>query len=313
MSAALKLKSRDLHWLGKGFAQNTMISPFALTKEAEFTADDQKRLVDLGVIKENNEVSASYFPILEVLSEADGFIQTTFSRGPISAQKLIYTAGEKKVSVVYDGDDVLINQPANPGAMVEYLKDFMGGSKLTGGDLAWEGPAEAVFVFTVIADLYRKDVFRAYAAEEVFVHQGATKEKILEAANNLRTNSQNLSYHLFVLNNGFEPFTMGQIEPTLAALVEKGLLKTENDVYFPAGEGLLFAGNFLVIENIIEVIVGQVKEDQLYRSNFLMLQAGPLDIVYLEKSGDQIIMECLSAIKAAEFLAAVLGEKPNII
>jgi len=179
--------------------------------------------------------------------------------------------------------------------------------------LSLEARAKDVFVFSVITDLYRKDVFRAYADEEIFVYQGLNKEQLLESVNNIRTNSQNLSYHLFVLNSGFEEFTMDQIEEILSSLIKKGLLKVKDNSYFPIGEGLLFAGNFLIIENIVEIIIGQLKEDNLYQSNFLMLQAGPLDIIYLEKSEDNIIMQCMSSIKATEFLSTVLGEKPNIV
>ena len=96
-------------------------------------------------------------------------------------------------------------------------------------------------------------------------------------------------------------------------MMSKGLVKRDGEYYAPQGEALLFAGNFLVIENIVEVIVGQVKEGKLYRSNFLLLQSGPLDIVYLEKAGDKIIIQCMSAVNALEFLATVLGEKPNIV
>ena len=63
----------------------------------------------------------------------------------------------------------------------------------------------------------------------------------------------------------------------------------------------------------VEVIVGQVKGEKLYRSNFLMLQAGPLDIAYLEKPEGEIIMECMSYINTIEFMATVLGEQPNIV
>jgi hypothetical protein len=77
---------------------------------------------------------------------------------------------------------------------------------------------------------------------------------------------------------------MDQLEEILTSLMEKGLLKIQDNSDFHAGEGLLFAGNFLVIGNIIEIVVGQIKDEKLYRSNFLILQAGPLDIVYLEKS-----------------------------
>lgn len=313
MSSELKLKYKELNWLGKGFENNSIISPFSLVKEEAFDASDQERLIELGVINKNNEINANFFPMLEILSNADGYMHTKFSRGPISAEKIIFSYEGKQISVNYDKDAIVINMPANPQGMIEYLKDYIGGSKLTGGDLSLELEAKEAFIFSIIVDLYRKDVFSAYAEEEVFVHKGLSKEKLLESVNNIRENSQNLSYYLFVLNSGFENFTMEEIEQMLVSLIDNGLIEQQDQYYFPVGEGLLFAGNFLIFENIIEIIIGQIHEGKLYRSNFLMLQAGPLDLVYLEKSNNNIILECMSSIKALEFMASVLNGKPNIV
>lgn len=313
MPLELRLKSKELCWLGKGFESPSIISPFVLVKEETFEESDKKRLVELGVVNEANEISVDYVPLLESLSTVDGFVQTTFSRGPISATKLIYTSGEKKVSVVYDEDDVTINFPSNPEAMVEYLKDFMGGSKLTGSDLSLEIDSDSAFIFSVIVDMYRRDVFSAYANEEVFVCGGFSKDQFLEAANNIRENSQNLSYHLFVLNLGFEEFSLEALDQALELLTKEGLLKFENDRYYLIGEGVLFAGNFLIVESILDVTVGQLKDGLLYRSNFLILQAGPLDLVYLEKSEDHTIITCMSSLDTTEFIGKVLSEKPQIV
>ena len=313
MNKELTLKNRDLNWLGKAFGDNSLISPFRLSQEEGFTAEDKKRLIDMGVIGEDNNVKADYFPMLDILSGADGYIQVTFSRGPVMAKKTILTKKDDKVSLIYQADEAVINMPANPYGMVEYLKDFMGSSKLTGSDLSLNEYADEVFTFAAIADLYKKEVLKAYGAEEVFVCPGFKKQDILNAVNNLRTNSQSLAYHIFVLNSGFENFTVEKVEEILNSLVSKGLVKKEEEYYMPQGDALLFAGNFLVIENIIEVIVGQVKDGKLFRSNFLLLQAGPMDVVYLEKSDNKILLECMSPLNAETLLSTVLSEKPNII
>ncbi|MDW5299526.1 MAG: hypothetical protein SA378_05240 [Sedimentibacter sp.] len=313
MNKELTLKNRDLNWLGKAFGDNSLISPFKLSQEEEFTAGDKKRLIDIGVIGEDNNVKADYFPMLDILSGADGYIQVVFSRGPVMAKKTILTKKDEKVSLIYKADEAVINMPSNPYGMVEYLKDFMGSSKLTGSDLSLDEDAADVLTFAVIADLYKREVLKAYAAEEVFVCPGFKKQDILNSVNNIRANSQSLSYHVFVLNSGFEKFTIEKVEEILNSLISKGLIKREEEFYMLQGDALLFAGNFLVIENIIEVIVGQVKDDKLFRSNFLLIQAGPLDVVYLEKSDNKIFLECMSSLNAQTLLSTVLSEKPNII
>ena len=313
MSVELKLKLKDLSWLGQAFANKSLISPLGDSKLSGFTEKDKQRLQELGVIKEDNTIEAQYYPLLEVLAYADGFINTTFRRGPVRARKQIICRGDQKVSAVYQGEDAVFAMPAKPRAMVKFLGEYMGRSSLSGSDLDIELTAEEALCFAVVVDLYRKAVFSAYAKEEVFVYTGFSLKDLWEGVNNVRENSQSLAFHVFPLNPGFPRFTMEQTEQFLGSLIDKGLAQKDNDVYRPIGEALLFAGNFLVLENIIEVVVGQVSENNLYRSGFMLLQAGPLDVLYMEKSRDTILIGCLSPLKAEELMASVLNSKPNLV
>jgi len=313
MSLELKLQLKDLSWLGQAFANKSFISPLGENKLSEFTAQDKLRLQELGIIKNDNTIEAKYYPLLEGLAYADGFIDTTFRRGPVRARKQIICRGEQKVSAVYQGEEAIFTMPSNPKAMINFLGEYMGRSSLSGSDLDIELTAEEALCLAVIADLYRKAVFSAYAQEEVFLYSGFSLKELWEGTNKIRENSQSLAYHVFLLNLGFTKFTMEQVEQTLTSLINKGMVQKDHDIYRPVGETLLLAGNFLVFENIIEVVVGQVDGNKLYRSGFMLLQAGPLDVLYMEKSKDKILMESLSPLKAEELMATVLDSKPNIV
>lgn len=313
MAIELNVKIKELTWLGKAFEDKTIISPFLLFQDSDFNEENISELIEKGIIDEENNLKAEFYPLLECLSKADKYVEIKFKRGPVEARKYILSAGENSLSAAYKDDMAYFIMPSNPQAMAEYLKDFMGGSKLSGCDVSLEADACEVFVFTAVCDLYRKDVFRAYAEEEVFVYRGASKDNLLEAMNNLRENSQKLAYHIFVLNKGFEIIDEAKLEEAINSLAEKGLIKEEDNKYYPAGEGLLFAGNFLIIENMLELVAGQLHEDKLYRSSFAMLQAGPLDLVYMEKSGDKIIMECMSALNAVNFVEDLMSKNYLIV
>lgn len=312
MAVELNLKLKDLTWLGKAFENNSIISPFTLINQADFNEEDKNRLVQSGIIDKENNIKADYFPLLDILSKADGFIETRFKRGPVQARKLIMTAEDRKLSLVYKDDEAVINMPANPVGMAEYLREFTGGSKLTGGDLSLEADGVEIFIFAAACDLYRRDVLKAYSEEEVFIYKGFTAEELLAAVNTIRDNSQSLAYHVFAVNNGFAEFSMDILAEFIESLEEKALIINKDNKYYPIGEGLLFAGNFLIIENIIELTVGQVKQGLLYRSGFTMLQAGPLDILYIEASAGKIIMQCMSADNAISLISTVLSQKPQI-
>ena len=313
MNIELKLKLKDVTWLGNIFKESSIISPFTLINQEGFDEEDKNRLIELGVIDKENNIKSKYYHLFETLSKTDGFVETIFKRGSVQAKKIVMTEGNNKISVAYLDDEIIINSPANTEGMVQYIREFTGGSKLTGGDLSLGVNVKEAFVFFTICDLYRKDVFKAYSEEERFVYNGFSKEELLEACNNTRENIQSLAYHIFSLNNGAEKLLVDDIDEIIISLKERELIRDNEGIYAPSGEGLLFAGNFLIIENINEVVVGQVKENKLFRSTFTLLQAGPLDLLYLEKSGDKMIMQCLSADSAIKFIGTVLSEKPNII
>ncbi len=313
MAIELSLKIKELMWLGKAFENNSIISPFVLFQDEDLDDEDLNKLIEKGIIDSENNLKPDFYPLLENLSRVDGFVEIKFKRGPIESKKYIMKTDENSISAAYTKDMAFFSMPSNPQGITEYIRDFMGGSKLTGCDLSLEANALEVFVFAVICDLYKKEVFKAYSEEEVFVYTGLSKDNLLEAVNNLRENSQNLAYHIFVLNNGFENIDETTLEQVINALIEQGLIKEEDNKYYPTGEGLLFAGNFLIIENIVEVVVGQVEEDKLYRSSFTLLQAGPLDIVYIEKTEQKIILQCMSALNAAGFISEIMSKKPMIV
>lgn len=312
MSLALKLKNKDLNWLAKGFENHSMISPFNFSADENFNQSDLERLQKIGIINEANEIQPNYYPVLNILSKANSYKEMTFFRGPISANKRIYAYEDKQLSMTYKGEEMHIQMPAKSKAMINYLKEYLGGSTLTSVDLSLEIDAEVAFVFSVIIDIYRKSVFQALAEEAVFEYNGFSINEVIEQANVTRKNSQNLSYHVFILNSGFDTLSSESVENALKTLMDYELIKKKDSLYFPMGEGLLFAGNFLVIENIIECIIGELKSDELYRSNFLILQAGPLDLVYLEKSQENIIIQNMSAMDALAFLTTVLSDPAQI-
>jgi len=239
-------------------------------------------------------------------------LDLTFRRGGLQARKLIMIYGERKVAAEYHGDDAVFQMPAKPLALANFIGDYTGKSPLNGSDLDLELPLEEGFALTAVFDLYRKAVFKAYAEEEVFVYAGFTLYDLIKVLNEIRESSQSLAYHLFALTGEIPEFDWQSVQELLESLLEKGLLKKDGAKHWPAGEALFFAGNFLIIENIITLTIGRVKDKALYRSGFVLLQAGPLDMLYMEKSGDNLILNSLAPLKAVELLGEVLSSSPII-
>jgi hypothetical protein len=313
MTKEMKLNYRELSWLGNAFEKHSIISPFKLIQVEGFDEKDQQDLVDIGIIGTENKVLPEYFSELEMLAIPDGYVETVFRRGPINARKMVYSKGEKKISLSYTEEGLVVTSPASAEGMTNFMREYTGGSSLTGGDLDLELPTREMYLFAVLSDLYRRDVFKAYAEEETFYYSGFTIEELLDLANTTRKNSQSLAYHVFAVTGGTGLFEAKEVTTILESLEKQGLISNDAGNYSPIGEALLFAGNFLVIENMLDVVIGQVHEDLLYRSGFTVIQAGPLDLAYLEYSEDKVSLQCLSAQAVLKIIQTVLAIKPDIV
>lgn len=313
MAKEMKLNYKELSWLGNAFEKHSIISPFKLIKVEGFDEKDKENLMSMSVIDINNKVLPEYFSQLEILAIPDGYVETVFTRGPVKARKMVYNKGDKKISLSYTEEGLVVNFPASAEGMTNFMREYTGGSSLTGGDLNLELPSREMYLFAVLSDLYRRDVFKAYAEEETFYYRGFTQEELLELANTTRNNSQSLAYHVFAVTGGTGLFEAKEVATALESLEKQGLLSNDEGKYSPIGEALLFAGNFLVIENMLDVVVGQINKDLLYRSGFTVLQAGPLDLVYLEHSEGKVSLQCLSAQAILSIVQTVLADKPDIV
>ncbi len=313
MTKPLNLGFKDLTWLGHAFEELSIISPFKLVDVGGFDEGDKVSLMDKGVIGEDNRILPQYHPLLKTLADADYFVETIFRRGPVKARRLHLGNDTGTVSVTYNEDGVSLLSPANPQGMVNFLREYTGGSSLTGGDLDIELPPADMVVFAVICDLYRRAVFAAYSSEEIFQYRGFTAGDLLTAVTEVRDNSQSLAYHVKALVRPGLSFDSASIEQTLKTFIESGFLKTDDHRFYPVDETLLFCGNFLVIENSLDVVVGQVDDGKLYRSGFTALQAGPLDLVMLEGSGETVTLQCLPAQSILSILTEILSSRPAIV
>ena len=313
MTKELKLGYKDLTWLGHAFENLSIISPMKLIQVQGFDESDKQKLIDKGIIGDDNRILPACHPMLETVAEANQYVETIFRRGPIKARRMQLGTDAANVSVTYTEDGIALIHPGNPQGMLQFLKEYTGGSKLTGGDLDLNLPPADMVLFASVCDLYRRAVLAAYSNEAVFLYDGFTADDLLKASNETRNNSQGLTFHIKALAKPGILFESDEVKKTLSSFVEQKLLKQEEGLYFPIGEAVLFAGNFLVIENSLDVIVGQVHDNLLYRSGFTMLQAGPLDLVMLEGSEESVTLQCLSAQSILSIMSSIMSKRLSIV
>ncbi|HKL10325.1 MAG TPA: hypothetical protein VJ990_02720 [Clostridia bacterium] len=313
MAKELKLNYRQLSWLGNAFEKHSIISPYKLIRVDGFDEKDKDDLINMGVVDSENKVLAEYFSELQMMAAPQGYVETVFKRGPIEARKMVYSKDDQKISLAYAKEGIVINSPSTAEGITNFMREYTGGSSLTGSDLELELPTRDMYLFAVLADLYRRDVFKSYAEEEAFFYKGFTKKELLDAANSTRKNSQSLAYHVYAVTGGTGLYESEEVEAILSAFEKKGLVKNENGAYSPVGEALLFSGNFLVVENTLDIVIGQIQDNILYRSGITILQAGPLDLAYLEHSQGTVTLQCMSAQSVLSIIQNILDSKPNII
>ena len=312
MQQELIFKQVDLDWLGSMFSNRSLASPMNGNTQELFTEEDKNRLIEQGVIDQENQVSAAAYSLLDVLAKAGKRASIGLIRGPLAANADLYEDQGRLVSVVKQNEFMHASMPANPSRLLELVRGYWGSTSVTGCDLNVTLTPKEALLLLALADHYRLDSFGAMAREESFIYAGAKSEDLLSLCQNIRENSQSLRYHLVVLLAGIPDMDEKELKEVLESLEKKALLVREKAWIRPNRDALLLSGNFLVLENFLTLDIAQVQEESLYRSNALAIQAGPVDTLYMEHSSEGVLLECISADELTRLLGEVVAGPADI-
>ncbi len=313
MQTTLKLYTQDLSWLGQVFDEKFLASPLTEERLESFTETDKERLAENGVIKEDGTIEPEAYALLDVLAKPETVVDIILRRGPFQARQILYRNKQSLVSAVYEEDRVLLAMPPKTIRLMDLVEGYFGKSSVMGCNLSVQLDDVTAMVFLVLIDHYRRASFKAMAEEKEFLYTGAKQIDIQEGIDEIKENVQSLAYQLFLLRGGYPPISGTEVEESLQKCLALDLVSQQDGYYVPIGEAMLFAGSFLVLENFLSLVVGTQKDEELYRSHGLIIQAGPIDLIYMESTQEGILLECISSKEASSLLAEIIHLPADVI
>lgn len=296
MTKQLELTAKDITWLGKAFADPAPLSPFSYIREEGFGQADKDRLLEAGLIGEDNQVAPDIIPLVLALSNVDAYMTLKLTNGPAVMRKSILFAGETTIGMNVAGEKVAFEFPSDPQPLLDLVRDYSGRSRLMNTDFLARLSHEGAWVLAALWDLYRIEVMDAYGKGEPFAYPGASRDTVQSALKKPPEHPQQFKTLLSAMLDGFpkqlsEP---GALDKALAELVEAGWIMDNGEWLTLAGSAEEMAGAFLIFENFYELVAGKSKEGEIHALRLFALQAGVNDLLLIEWEKEALTLQTVS-------------------
>jgi hypothetical protein len=291
----LKISYEVLHTILDAFETKSKLSIY---KQELVNNDlDLKDFMD-----DKNQLKSEYFHLFEVLSNPGKVVELKFQKGPFGMIQRIYSNSNGNVSVSLGDEDLYISEVHKPLVYVDELKNHLGQSNFISSPMKLELSFDEALLFFLMVDTYRKSVFKAYSDDELFTQSEMSKENLETALEELKVGSQDFTSYLMSME---EEVTLDKnIINKIEKLTNLGLT-SGGDTLLLEGNGLLFAGNFLLIENLLSINVITEKEE-VEKNKLFVLQCGPTDLILIEKHYAGYYLETLSSNQVIELVSNLI-------
>jgi len=306
MTVSVELRPKDVAWLSNAYEKKTVISPFNYIRTGGFTDDDRAELAAKGVITSQGGIAGAYAPLFDVVADADSFASVDLCSGPVTLRAAVLRRDTLSVSMTAEGDLLRWTMPANVDAITTVFENYTGSTAFRSADLSLYGPCDLAIVFTLLCDNYRQHVLGSMADNEFFAQAGMTSAEILQATQTITVKPHSLAPIVKQLCTNGPSLDTDRLSEILGTLEEQAMVEKHGDRFFLAGKASIFAGSFLVVENLIHLNLGALEDGQLFTTQAVMIQAGVHDILYLEQQPSGLRLTTLSSQAALKLLRDVI-------
>lgn len=306
MTVSVELKPNAVAWIAQAYDHKTMISPFSYIRATGFTDEDRQDLIQRGIITEQGGVSGVYAPLFDVVASAESFATVDISSGPVVIRAAVLRKDTMSVSMTADSNLLRWSMPANVEAIAAVFEDYIGSSSLRNVDFSLEGESEMLGLFFLLCDKYRQQVLTANASGGFFAQAGIDLSSVVESAQVVSLKPHQLAPLLWQISAQPIKLSAERIVELMGTLEAQGLIEGRNEKWYLTSKAALFAGSFLLIENVINLKLGSIDNGELYTTYVTIIQSGVHDLVYLEQRPQGIRMTTLSSQAALQFLREVM-------
>ncbi len=294
------------------------ISPWARINPAgQLTPEDWTLLEEAGLCSAPQVLKREVAECIQLLLKANSYIRVRLIKGPIVVEHFIYGCGseQKKLSISSSPKGFILSNPAPLEKILLGMVENWGDSAISSNALKLELEEEPALIFAAMVDLHRRELFRAWSALSKFEPCSYMLDDIRDSLNNGREDGQWLAYVFSKFAGWQDDIPAERLDEAMDALIHAKVLEKDEEEtgrYRLAGEGLVFANNFLIISQIVKVEVGRELDDQkISRSEMLCVQAGMHDVICMEQFGNMLVIESVSNEYVCKLLDLFLSNSFN--
>jgi hypothetical protein len=204
--------------------------------------------------------------------------------------------GDKSVSVISDGDEFLVDFPVDLNQALMGVSMYTGNSALLIADIKANLSHSEFYTFAIVLDYFRQENSPISKKEITF-----NDELIKEFNENYKATEMSIrSYARLIIDS--EEYVL------LETLVNQGLLVKNDESYTLGKETLMFMDGFYEIDNYISVeAIAKVS------TGFTAIQSGLYRVLYLEETGDEIIIQTLAPAILLEVIQDLMNKNDKMM
>ncbi len=277
------------------------VSPWSRVEAKELENEGWKKLAEAGLTGENGNIKKEIMEVVKLLREASRFVRLRLRSGPVVMEHMLYSCGSGKlVSFTSQNDDLLIRYPAPSFIILNAVIEYFGSSKVVSSDLDLEVDIETAIVFALLVDMCRRQILSDRAAMRSGNLLVSKLDEVEKAATETPDDGQWLVTALKSFTKWEGSLDQERIEKAMQQLIEKQVVEKTEQGYSLRGEGLAAANNFLLLSQALRLDIAAQKDEEeddgeLIHSGMLCLNAGIHDNLYVDREGDKLKLETVSA------------------
>jgi len=297
----------------------TPLSPWArIEPEEGVTVEGEKdvwaKMAAANLTDSSGQLKNEVMEAVSLLKDPTRFVRVRLLSGFSSMEHIFYSCGpdKKPVCLTGEGKEILVRYPAPGFVILKAIVEHWGSSILVSSNLNLKLDRETALVFAALVDMRRRRVLSDRAAMRTSQADINNPADILKVLEETPDDGQWLVAALKSFTGITGPYHHEKVDTALQQLVAKGVARRTEQGYRLSGEGLNFANRFLIISQVLrlDIIASPENETEgLVRSGMVCLQAGLHDNLYLDRKGDKVVMEAISAAFLKEMLQTFIAEQ----
>ena len=315
MTLSHTFSPRALGWLGGAFEDVSVVSPFSRFTDEAFTPEDKDRLVRVGVIDDEDQLSPDWLAALQSLADAQAFARMRLqSNNSMNAESIVYfgTQEHERVSISFVGEGMRVDYPPSTSDFLAEIVQYTGSSTMVNCDLECRLDYYEALLFVAAVDLNRLHQLRCLADEIERSYMTLDGEDLIEAAFSEGDRPQRITRILRAIPDRPGDIAPAEAREYLSSLCSTGLLQELDDGYQLSEVGRNLATSFAIVDQVMQIDCGWFTEDEEFSlAEAVFLQGGIHDILMVDPGAGQITLETFSGAMLEEYLDTLMSQVPR--